>query len=610
MTPELEDKVGRLPTGPGVYQHTDADGKVLYVGKAKNLRARVRSYFQESRPRDARLQVMLRKVADVEVIVTDTEVEALILENNLIKELKPRYNINLRDDKTYPFLCIKNEPFPRIFPTRRLAKDGSIYIGPYADVKRMKLVLRTIRGLFKIRTCSLPLSDRNIEAGKFQVCLEYHIKRCAGPCVGLQSQQEYDETIRQVRQLLNGKTKALIDDLRERMWIAASSKEFERAAELRDRIDALEKYAGAQKIVSADGADRDVCALVRDQDGQAAVGVILQIREGKVIGRRHKFVQRIAGRSEGELLQAFLEAIYTESTFLPDELLLSHELGDAEPLAQYLHQQKGRKVTLRVPIRGEKVQLMRMVESNARLLLDEFLANRDRRGEGRLPYAVTALQEDLRLAAPPRRIECIDISHLGGTGTVASCVVFEDGKPKKSDYRVYKIRSAEGKPDDYAAMREVASRRYGRIVADQAPWPDLIVIDGGKGQLSSVVEALKGVEGYGQAPVIGLAKRLEEVFFPGDTDSILIPKTSASLRLLQQIRDEAHRFAVASQRKQQSKKMLISRLREIPGVGEKTARKLLTAFGSVSAIREANAEELAGVVGPKLASRIASHLAK
>jgi len=608
MNADLQEKLAHLPTCPGVYIYRDAAGQVLYVGKAKNLRQRVRSYFQESRPRDGRLEALVRKIADVEVIVTDTEAEALILENNLIKQLKPRYNINLRDDKTYPYICIANERFPRVFPTRRVRKDGSKYFGPYTDVGQMHRLLRLIRSLFKLRTCNLNLSPEAIAAGKYQPCLEYHIKKCAAPCIGLQSEEDYNATIRQIEQLLNGKTQALIAQLREEMKARAAALDFERAAELRDQIRLLEQHAERQKIVSQDFADRDVFALAVDRTDGVACGVVFQVREGKVIGRRHRYLRRIEGQRDGALLQAFVEDYYAEAVFFPDEVLLSHELEEPDALEALLRERRSKKVPLRVPQRGDKAGLVHLAEANARLLLEEWRLAQKKRGEARIPEAVRALQEALRLPGLPRRIECFDISHLGGTGTVASCVVFEDGRPSKRDYRTFKIRSVTpGKPDDYQAMREAVTRRYRRLRDEGGPWPDLVVIDGGKGQLSSALEALEALELRGRFPVIGLAKRLEEIYRPGDPDPYQLPKTSPALQLLQRIRNEAHRFAVTMQRRQR-RRVLRSELLDIPGIGPRTVEKLLQHFGSARRVREADLEALAAVVGRARAERIRQHL--
>jgi excinuclease ABC subunit C len=610
MTEALADKLKHLPTGPGVYQHLDAEGKAIYVGKAKNLRSRVRSYFQESRPRDGRLEVLVSKIADVEVIVTDTEAEALILENNLIKSLRPRYNVSLKDDKSYPFICIKKERFPRVFPTRRVRRDGSRYFGPYTDVKSMKLMLKTIKEIFKLRSCSLYLSDANIKAGKFQPCLDYHIQKCAAPCVGYQSEEHYNQTIAQVEKLLNGKTRELIRLLKDEMTRLAAEHRFEEAATYRDRIRALEKYSEKQKIVAEDQADRDVFALAVDEEDDVAIGVMFKMREGTIIGRRHKVIRPLAGVPPAGLMQRFLEDYYAEATFYPEEILLSLAPAEEAPLAELLREGRGRKVPLKVPERGEKAGLQRMVEANAELLLGEWKLQREKADEERVPRSVRALERDLRLKHPPRRIECFDISHLGGTGTVASCVVFEDAKPKKSEYRIFKIRSVEeGRADDYQSMREVIERRYRKTREENGPWPDLVVIDGGKGQLSSAVESLRAVDVYGRFPVVGLAKRLEEVYFPGDTQSVMIPRTSSSLRLLQRARDEAHRFAVRHQQKQREISTLHTELTEILGIGPKTARKLLTTFGSVQNVARQSETELMDVVGPAAASRVRAYFA-
>ncbi len=599
MHPALAEKLSRIPRKPGVYQHKDKAGTVLYVGKAKNLRNRVNSYFHASRNLDGRLRIMVSKVHDVEVIVTDTEVEALLLENNLIKSLKPRYNILLRDDKTYPFICIKNEPFPRVFPTRQPRKDGSKYFGPYTDVRSMNLMLDTIRSIFRLRTCSLNLAPEPIAAGKYEVCLQYHIKKCDAPCVGLQPAPDYETTIKQVEQLLNGKTQGLIRLLKDEMQRVAEAMDFEEAAKLRDQIAALEKYAERQKVVAGDLADRDLFALSTDRESNAACGAVFQMRDGKIVGRRHIYLSRIEETPEEELMQAVLERYYTEATFFPDDILMSVACSDPEFVEALLREKSGHKVTLHIPQRGDKAGLVRIVEKNADLMLSEHLIHKQKQSEGRVPHVIEKLQQDLSLPRLPRRIECFDISHLSGTGVVASCVVFIDGQPRKSEYRTYKVRSVgNGRSDDFKSMNEVVGRRYSRVVEENGPWPDLVVIDGGKGQLSSSVQALVDVEAYGKFPVVGLAKRLEEVFFPGDTDSVFIAKDSASLQLLQRARNEAHRFAVTFQRKQRKKDTLHTELEEIEGIGPATSRKLLRAFGSLKRVKEASELLLAETVGP------------
>lgn len=609
----LQQKLDELPSEPGVYKFLDDEGTALYVGKAKNLRSRVRTYFQSSGQRDGRIRMMLKKAVDVDVIVTDTEVEALILENNQIKELQPRYNVNLRDDKSYPYICIKNERFPRVFKTRTVKDDGSKYFGPYTDVAQMHQMMDAIRSVFQLRTCSLDLSEQKIEAGKYDVCLQYHIDNCKGPCEGLQSEADYMETIDQVEKLLNGQTQELIDLLEDEMEQQSEQLNFEEAARLRDQIDALETYSQRQKIVSQNTTDQDVFALHLDRDEGVGCGVLFQVREGKMIGKRHKYLRRVEGRTDEELLLSFVEDYYTNANFFPEEVLLSHDPNahpaqDTHALEELLRQERGHQVPVQVPERGDKASLIRMATSNAKLLVGEWKTQRMKRERDRIPQSVKALKKELQMETLPRRIDGIDVSHHGGKETVASCVVFTDGTPRKSDYRTYKIRSTEeGTPDDYQAMREVVERRYGRMVEEDGPWPDLVVIDGGKGQLNTAVEMLDEVGAFDQVAVIGLAKRLEEVYRAGDSGPVLIGKDSPALQLLQKVRNEAHRFAVTYQRKRRKKKTLQSELLEIHGIGPKTAQSLLGHFGSVEKVKEAEEDQLAEVVGPSKAERVARY---
>ncbi len=601
----LRTKVSELPTCCGVYQFLDQDKKPLYIGKAKNLRSRVRSYLRKDAQLQGRIKLLVAKAVDVQVIVTDNEAEALILENNLIKERKPRYNINLRDDKTYPYICIKNEPFPRIFTTRRILKDGSRYFGPYTDVPTMRRALGVIRSVFKLRTCSLDLSPEPISRGKYQTCLEFHIKKCEGPCVGYQSSESYEETVSQVEMLLKGHTSALRQTLQKMMEKVSDEQQYEEAARLRNQIDAIETYAQRQKVVTTTLVDRDLFALATARDENAAVGVCFKVREGKIIGREHKIMRQIDGHEDEVLMQRYLENYYTQAAFFPEEVFLCTSTAEPDTLTEFLSRQRGKKVLLHTPQRGQKAELMRMVQANADLLLGEYKLELLKRGEDRIPFAVKTLKTDLRLEKLPRRIECFDISHLGGTGTVASCIVFHNGRPRKSDYRSYKIRSVpDGKPDDFLSMEEAVRRRFRRIRDEDGPWPDLVVVDGGKGQLSSAIKALKETDTYGKFPVVGLSKRLEEVYFPDDKDPYHIAKQSASLQLIQRVRDEAHRFAVNIQRKQRKTRLLHSELLNIPGVGPKTVQKLIRAFGSVRRVRNADEKEVKNIVGPSLAKDI------
>ena len=607
----LLTKVSELPTSCGVYQFLDKNEKHLYIGKAKNLRSRVRSYFRNDDNLQGRIKLLVARAVDVQVIVTDNEAEALILEDNLIKRCKPRYNINLKDDKTYPYICIKNEPFPRIFTTRRIVKDGSKYFGPYADVRALKRVLKALRAIFKIRTCSLDLSPEPILQGKYKTCLEFHIKKCEGPCVGNQSRESYDQTVSQIEMLLKGHTSALKQMLKELMQKASDDQHYEEAARLHKQIEIINTYSQKQKIVTPHPVDRDLFALATARDENAAVGICFKVREGKIIGREHKVMRQIDGHDDAIILQRYVENYYAQTAFFPDEIFVSTSISDPETIIEFLSDQRGKKVHLHTPQRGEKADLMRMVESNAELILGEYKLELLKRGEDRIPFAIKALMTDLQLKHLPKRMECFDISHLGGTDTVASCVVFLNGRPRKSDYRSYKIQSVpDGKPDDFLSMEEAIRRRFRRIQNEDGPWPDLVIVDGGKGQLSSAIKALKETDTFGKFPIIGLSKRLEEIYLPGDMEPFHIAKQSASLQLIQRIRDEAHRFAVTIQRKQRKSRVLHSELLNIPGVGPKTMQKLIRAFGSVRRVRVADDKVLQNLVGPAVAENIQEYFKK
>jgi excinuclease ABC subunit C len=601
----VEQKLETLPTGPGVYQHKDAEGTVLYVGKAKNLRNRVRQYFQKSRSMDRRIELMLQRATDLEIIVTDSEVEALILEANLIKKLRPRYNVNLKDDKSYPYIVITNEPYPRVFVTRHIRRDGSHYFGPYTDVKNVRSALKAVREIFMIRSCNFALDADTIARKKFKVCLDYHIKKCEGPCEGLVTQERYRSMIDQVAAVLRGKTESLIQRLQNEMQSLSVEMKYEDAALVRDRIKGLQAYSERQKVASLDGADRDIAAFASEADD--ACGVIFAVREGKMIGRRHYYMNNVENKPDSEILSILLQQHYLEAEDLPPEILISAEPDDAPTLEQWLSSRRGSSVAVRLPAPGEETTLVNLSRSNARFLLDELKIQRMKKADY-VPHAVTSLQKDLRLDRLPRRIECFDISNTQGTDSVASMVVFVDGKPKKSDYRKFKIRTVEG-PDDFASMREVIERRYRRLVEEQGTLPDLIMVDGGKGQLSSAVEVLHAC-GLGDLPIIGLAKRLEEVFLPGNSEPELIAKSSTGLRLLQQVRDEAHRFAITYHRSLREKRTLRTELDLIAGIGDKRAKELLEAFGSVQGVRFATSEQLAAVVGEKIAEKIRLYFAE
>lgn len=595
----LQEKLESLPNGPGVYQHKDAEGKVLYVGKAKNLRTRVRQYFQKSRTVEPRIDSMLSKATDLEIIVTDSEVEALILEANLIKKLKPRYNVNLKDDKSYPYIVITNEPYPRVFVTRQIRKDGSRYFGPYTDVRNIRSALKSIRDIFPIRSCNYFIDDESIKKRKIKVCLDYHIKKCEGPCEGLVSQEQYSAMIGQVAELLHGKAGSLIQKMQSAMETLATNMRFEEAATLRDRIKGLQAYSERQKAVDLDPLDRDIIAFA--SEGDDACGVIFKIRDGKMVGRQHYYMGNVDQKPESEILETLLQQYYLEADFIPNEVFLSSAIEEVDAMQQWLRGKRGEPVAVIHPTEGEEARLVRLSKSNAQFLLDELKLQKMKRADY-VPHAVKSLQRDLRLNRLPRKIECFDNSNIQGSDPVASMVVFVDGKPKKSEYRKFKIRSVEG-PDDFASMREVIQRRYQKLLDERSEFPDLIMVDGGKGQLSSAVEVLAAL-GISDQPIIGLAKRLEEVFVPGKGEPEFMPKTSTGLRLLQQVRDEAHRFAITFHRSLRNKRTLQTELDLIEGIGKKRATELLEAFGSVQGVKFATTEQLAEIVGEKVAGTI------
>ena len=581
----------------------DSGGRLLYIGKAKRLKNRVKSYFQESRGHDGRIKVMVSKIDDLEVIVTDSEAEALILENNLIKKHQPRYNIMYRDDKSYPYICVTNDERPRVFPTRTVINDGSKYYGPYDSVTHMKRMLETIRKAFNLCTCAVSRKniDRTKGAPKWHSCFDEYLEQCSGDW----DLEEYQSAIEKVERMLNGRTDSLMSDLKEEMKMASEALEFEQAARLRDSLQAVKRYSRKMKMVADKKVDRDLFALSVDEEIGEACGVLFKIREGKLIGKFHRFLKNIEHLEKEEMLQSFVEDYYTGqfAGAIPDEVYVSEELVDDEPLLQYLWQQREKKVPIHQPKIGEKAQMIRMAESNAKHQLGERKLEKMKAERERIPHAVKELKEHLNLDRLPRRIECFDISNIQGSDPVASMVCFVDAQPRKSSYKRFHIKTVEG-PDDFASMKEVLSRRYSRVQKEKQQIPDLIVVDGGKGQLSSAVEALKEIGFYGECEIIGLAKRLEEVFVPGKQDPIMIPKTSSALKLLQKVRDEAHRFAINFHRDTRSKRTLKTELTEINGVGEKTAQKLLNHFGSVKKVKEAGKGELQAEIGDKVGEAV------
>ena len=603
---DLKEKLDHITTQPGVYLFKNSEGKVIYVGKANNLRSRVRSYFQDSRNLDTKTLILVRRIEDLDTIIVDNEIEALMLESTLVKKYKPRYNISLRDDKSYPYIRITHEPVPRIFVTRKIIKDGSKYLGPYTDVKQLRHIMRNARKIFPIRSCNFYLDDDIIARKKVKLCLDYHIQRCQGPCEGLVSKESYREMITQVEKFLKGKTRELISELSDRMQQESDKMNYETAARLRDQIDMIENYQfKGQKVVLSDFEDRDVISLaIEDED---ACSVVFKIRDGKVIGRQHFYLQGVQDKKSAEVLTQFLQQHYLESDHFANQILLPEEPQDKQLLHNWLKQQAEHKVELIIPQQGEKQKLIQLAQKNARYLLEELLIQKEKRKD-HLAYAVKILQKNLNLQNPPKHIEAFDISNLQGQDAVASMVYFFNGKPHKNGYRHFKIRS-KSTPDDFAMMHEVVHRRYKRIQAEKKSLPDLILIDGGKGQLSTALQALKEL-GIKEQPIIGLAKRLEEVFIPGVSSPQNIPKSSAGLKLLQQIRDESHRFAITYHRKLRDKRTLKSPLDDIPGIGPKRKIILLKAFRSVNILREASVEDIIekGKVPKKVAIAIHRHL--
>jgi len=604
---ELEIKIQNLPQLPGIYQFKDATGKVIYVGKAKNLRNRVRSYFVKSQPPNPKLTALVSKIHDIEVIVTSSEVEALILEANLIKKLKPRYNVNLKDDKSYPYIAITNEPFPRVFSTRKIKMDGTRYFGPYTDAYSLKQTLKLIRDVFMVRSCKYYIDEEVIRKRKIKVCLDYHIKKCGGPCEGLVSKEEYNKMIEQVVQLINGKIDALVKSLKEQMEKLANELRFEEAAILRDKIKALEIYTSKQSVVSFEPIDRDIFAIAHD--GEDACAVLFKVRDGKLVGSQQFFMTGVAYKEEKEIIETLLTQYYLNSEYVPSEILIPEEIEEKNPIEKWLSERKNSNVKIRTPENEDESRLMSMCKINARYHLDEYRIQKIKAKEKFAPGVLIELQKELHLDRLPRRIECFDISNIQGSDIVASVVVFENGKPKKSEYRKFKIRSISGKPDDFASMEEVIMRRYSRILNEGGKMPDLIVIDGGKGQLSSALKSLEKL-GIKNQPIIALAKKFEEIYFPNLESPQSLPKSSPALYLLQRIRNEAHRFAITFHRDVREKRVISTRLLEVEGIGEKRAQILLSKFGSIEGIKQAPIDELEKIVGKKVARNLKEFLSK
>ncbi|HHY89428.1 MAG TPA: excinuclease ABC subunit UvrC [Chloroflexi bacterium] len=616
ISEHLQGILDNLPTKPGCYLMKDASGEIIYVGKAINLRNRVRSYFHSSADHNGKTRQMVRRIADIDTIVVGSELEALILEMNLIKKHRPHYNVRLKDDKRYPYIKVHwADPFPKVTVTRQMVNDGSRYFGPYTSVWAVHQTLDVLRRIFPYLTC-----DRVITGKDPRPCLYYDIKLCSGPCIGAIQQAGYRQMISDLCEFLEGRTEPIVDRLRREMEQAAEELRFERAAALRDQINAIERVVERQKVISPEQLDSDVVAMAR-VDGEACVQVFF-IRSGKMIGREYFILEGTEDEENEEVLSEFIKQFYSESASVPAQVLLPQEIEEAQIIKQWLHTERGgKKVDFIVPHQGTEAELVEMATENAvetlRTLKAQWEADTNRQSE-----ALSELQQALGLAEPPNRIECYDISNTQGTAAVASMVVFEQGVPSKKLYRRFNIRSVEG-PNDFASMEEALTRRFNRWLSAQeekrvgarvdpsfAVLPDLLIVDGGKGQLSRAVAVLERFGLSGQVPIAGLAKQQEEIFLPGRSSSILLPRHSQGLYLLQRIRDEAHRFAITAHRKRRTKEGLVSRLSQVPGIGPVKRRALLTRFGSIEAIRDASVEALTEVPGitPELAMALKTQL--
>ena len=586
----FQDKLKNIPTKPGVYQFKNKDGDIIYIGKAKNLRNRVRSYFQKNKYQTPKNQSMIKRIANVEWIIVRSNVEALLTEANMIKEVQPKYNVDLKDDKSFPFIRITNEPYPQVLLTRKIEKDGSKYFGPYTDVKNLRYSLKALHKIFPVRSCSYYMDDQTVVAKKVKLCLDYHIKKCEGPCEGIVSRDHYNAMIERVIKFLQGRTKETEDYVRKQMDIAAADLRYEDAAMYRDQYNAIRRFKERQRKVAADFDDRDIFALARKDD--IGVMTVLRVRNGRIFGREKISLQNL-DEDESAVFASVISRFYMDTDFLPKEITVVTLPDGQDDLEEWLTEKKGSKVIIRQPQRGEKAKEVRLSYQNAKLLLGEWLINRKKRRE-LVPKMVNQLEEDLQLKAPPRRIEAFDISHLGGTNTVASMVCFVDGKARKSEYRKFKIKTVVG-IDDFAAMREVVHRRYLRLKKEKGSLPDLILIDGGKGQLSMAVSALREL-GLDYIPIIGLAKRLEEVFVPGISEPQSIHKQSPGLIFLRRIRDEAHRFAITFQRSKR-KDVLSSIFDDIEGMGPKRVQKLLQSYDSTKSIANTDLKDISEKTG-------------
>jgi excinuclease ABC subunit C len=587
--PSLELQIQTLPDNPGVYQYYDKDGKILYVGKAKNLKKRVASYFNKVHD-TAKTNVLVKKIVAIKHIVVASEQDALLLENNLIKTLQPRYNVLLRDDKTYPWICIKKEPFSRLFPTRRMVKDGSEYFGPYTNFKTVNTLLDLIKELYPLRNCNYELTKSNIDSGKFKVCLEYHIGNCKGPCEGYESLENYQKQVDAIREILKGNFKESLKNFKKLMQSLSANMHFEEAQKIKEKINVLENYQSRSTILNPKISNIDVFSIISDET--MAYVNFLQVAHGAIIRSHTMELKKKLDETDEELLLLAVVELRERFKLLSREIIV--------PFALDL----GENVKVTVPQLGDKKQILELSERNAKYYrMDQLKQIQIVDPERHTNRIMAQMQKDLRLSVEPRHIECFDNSNIQGTNPVAACVVFKDGKPSKKDYRHFNIKTVEG-PNDFASMEEVVYRRYKRMLDESQPLPQLIIIDGGKGQLSSALKSIDDLGLRGKIAIIGIAKRLEELFYPGDSIPLYLDKKSETLKVIQQLRNEAHRFGITFHRDKRSKAALNSSVESIPGIGEKTMLTLIKHFKSVKRLKLASEKEISEVVGVSKAKKI------
>ena len=589
MQTPLELQIQTLPDNPGVYQYYDKDGKILYVGKAKNIKKRVQSYFTKNHD-NYKTSVLVKKIVAIKHIVVPTETDALLLENNLIKKLQPRYNVLLRDDKTYPWICIKNERFPRIFSTRKMIKDGSEYFGPYTSFKTVHTILDLIKELYLLRTCNYDLSKANIDSGKFKVCLEYHIGNCKGPCEGYESLEHYQSQIEKISQILKGNFKESLKDFKKLMTDLAMEMKFEEAQKIKEKIEILENYQSRSTILNPKISNLDVFSIISDET--MAYVNFLQISHGAIVRSHTLELKKKLDETNEELLELAVVELRERFHLNSREIVV--------PFAIDL----GENIKVTVPQLGDKKQILELSERNAKYYrLDQLKQIQIVDPERHTNRIMAQMQKDLRLSVEPRHIECFDNSNIQGTNPVSACVVFKDGKPSKKDYRHFNVKTVEG-PNDFASMEEVVYRRYKRMLDENQPLPQLIIIDGGKGQLSSALKSIDDLGLRGKIAIIGIAKRLEELFYPGDSAPLYLDKKSETLKVIQFLRNEAHRFGITHHRDKRSKSALTNSLESIPGIGEKTMITLMKHFKSVKRLQNADEKAISEVVGVSKAKKI------